>query len=62
MAKILIEVPDGPYCWRKGTFEHICQYFDNPTGYPDCKLGFDNTTEIPEGPLRPVACIEKELK
>ena len=62
MTHILLEVPDGPFCWRKGTFEHICQFFDNPTGYPECKLGFDNSKEDNTGVLKPLECTNKEVR
>ena len=62
MAYIRIEVPDGPFCWRSDMINTICYYFDNPAGLPECKLGFDNSKEIPEGTLRPLECKDKEIK
>ncbi|KKK67316.1 hypothetical protein LCGC14_2955300, partial [marine sediment metagenome] len=35
MAKIMVEVPDGPFCWKKSAVLPICQFFDNPAGLPE---------------------------
>ncbi len=62
MAKILIDVPDGKFCYQKSIPKTICQYFNNPTGFPKCKLGFDNFEETIEGTLKAIECIEEEVK
>ena len=62
MTHILLRVPDGPYCWKKSAVLPICQFFDNPAGLPECKLGFDNSKEDNTGPLKPIECTNKETK
>ena len=62
MAKIMIEVPDGLYCWKYSAAHSVCRYFENSLGYPRCQLYFDNTKEDKTGPLKSPSCIEKEVK
>ena len=62
MAKLLIEVIDGKFCWQNSAVKPICKYFNNPLGQPECKLGFDNSEEYVEGVLRPLECTDKEVK
>lgn len=37
MAKLVLSVPDGKYCWDPTTTK-ICNYFNNEGGYARCDI------------------------
>lgn len=59
MAKkvmLVLEVPDGEYCFGLDGTQPPCQYFNFSSGYAQCDHSFTGQKEVSDGYLKSPKC------